>query len=124
MEILKERNLKVYWGTATTGRPHIAYYVCISKIADFLKAGCEVRFVAKGVKLFSERGLPCVMQVTVLLADLHAYLDNQKAPWDLLNERVNYYEFIVKVQPCMLCWCVCFESPLLVHVRIHWCTTG
>eukprot|EP00731_Ephydatia_muelleri_P032295 Em0023g802a len=75
VEILKERNLKVYWGTATTGRPHIAYYVCISKIADFLKAGCEV---------------------TVLLADLHAYLDNQKAPWELLNERVNYYEFIVK----------------------------
>lgn len=44
VEILKERSLKVYWGTATTGRPHIAYYVCISKIADFLKAGCEVRF--------------------------------------------------------------------------------
>lgn len=41
--ILKERNLKVYWGTATTGKPHIAYFVPISKIADFLKADCEVR---------------------------------------------------------------------------------
>lgn len=40
--ILKERNLKVYWGTATTGRPHIAYFVPVSKIADFLKADCEV----------------------------------------------------------------------------------
>lgn len=40
--ILKERNLKIYWGTATTGRPHIAYFVPISKIADFLKAECEV----------------------------------------------------------------------------------
>lgn len=39
--ILKERDLKIYWGTATTGRPHIAYFVPISKIADFLKAGCE-----------------------------------------------------------------------------------
>lgn len=42
-EILKERELKVYWGTATTGRPHVAYFVPMSKIADFLKAGCEVR---------------------------------------------------------------------------------
>lgn len=40
--ILKERDLKIYWGTATTGKPHIAYFVPMSKIADFLKAGCEV----------------------------------------------------------------------------------
>jgi len=40
--ILKERDLKIYWGTATTGKPHIAYFVAMSKIADFLKAGCEV----------------------------------------------------------------------------------
>ena len=40
--ILKDRPLKVYWGTATTGRPHLAYFVPMSKIADFLRAGCEV----------------------------------------------------------------------------------
>ncbi len=65
-EILKVRDLKIYWGTATTGKPHIAYFVPMSKIADFLLAGCEV---------------------TILFADLHAYLDNMKAPWDLLNLR-------------------------------------
>lgn len=43
MAILKERELKIYWGTATTGKPHVAYFVPMSKIADFLKAGCEVR---------------------------------------------------------------------------------
>lgn len=43
--ILKERELKVYWGTATTGKPHVAYFVPMSKIADFLKAGCEVGYV-------------------------------------------------------------------------------
>lgn len=43
-EILQRQNLKIYWGTATTGRPHIAYFVPISKIADFLKADCEVVF--------------------------------------------------------------------------------
>ena len=65
-EILKTRDLKIYWGTATTGKPHIAYFVPMSKIADFLLAGCEV---------------------TILFADLHAYLDNMKAPWELLTLR-------------------------------------
>ena len=40
-KILAERPVKVYWGTATTGKPHIAYFVPMSKIADFLRAGCE-----------------------------------------------------------------------------------
>eukprot|EP00163_Fabomonas_tropica_P005951 TRINITY_DN1558_c0_g1_i2.p1 TRINITY_DN1558_c0_g1~~TRINITY_DN1558_c0_g1_i2.p1 ORF type:complete len:502 (-),score=149.39 TRINITY_DN1558_c0_g1_i2:183-1688(-) len=42
---------------------------------DFLAAGCHV---------------------TVLFADLHAYLDNMKAPWELLAQRVKYYEAIIK----------------------------
>ncbi|XP_061870369.1 tyrosine--tRNA ligase, cytoplasmic isoform X2 [Colius striatus] len=75
MAILKERELKIYWGTATTGKPHVAYFVPMSKIADFLKAGCEV---------------------TVLFADLHAYLDNMKAPWELLELRTRYYENVIK----------------------------
>nr|XP_003228788.1 PREDICTED: tyrosine--tRNA ligase, cytoplasmic [Anolis carolinensis]XP_008120741.1 PREDICTED: tyrosine--tRNA ligase, cytoplasmic [Anolis carolinensis] len=73
--ILNERELKIYWGTATTGKPHIAYFVPMSKIADFLKAGCEV---------------------TILFADLHAYLDNMKAPWELLELRTQYYENVIK----------------------------
>lgn len=79
--ILKERNLTLYWGTATTGKPHIAYFVPISKIADFLKAGVEV---------------------TVLFADLHAYLDNMKAPWELLELRVQYYEHVIKAMLCSI----------------------
>lgn len=75
VEVLKERDLKVYWGTATTGKPHVAYFVPMSKIADFLKAGCEV---------------------TILFADLHAYLDNMKAPWELLKHRTDYYEKVIK----------------------------
>ncbi len=48
--ILKEgRNISVYWGTATTGKPHIAYYVGVMKLADFLRAGCEVCGVCEGV---------------------------------------------------------------------------
>eukprot|EP00088_Acartia_fossae_P010276 TRINITY_DN1510_c0_g2_i2.p1 TRINITY_DN1510_c0_g2~~TRINITY_DN1510_c0_g2_i2.p1 ORF type:complete len:503 (-),score=131.44 TRINITY_DN1510_c0_g2_i2:5-1513(-) len=62
-------------GTATTGKPHIAYFVPMSKISDFLRAGCEV---------------------TILFADLHAYLDNMKAPWELLKLRTEYYEHSIK----------------------------
>lgn len=40
--LLKERDLKIYWGTATTGKPHVAYFVPMAKIADFLRAQCEV----------------------------------------------------------------------------------
>ena len=40
--ILQEKHLSLYWGTATTGRPHVAYFVPMTKIADFLKADCEV----------------------------------------------------------------------------------
>lgn len=40
-EILKLLNEKgkinIYWGTATTGKPHLGYFVPLFKIADFLK---------------------------------------------------------------------------------------
>uniref|UniRef100_A0A9J7ZWD0 Tyrosine--tRNA ligase n=1 Tax=Cyprinus carpio carpio TaxID=630221 RepID=A0A9J7ZWD0_CYPCA len=36
------------------------------------------------------------LQVTILFADLHAYLDNMKAPWELLELRVQYYEQVIK----------------------------
>lgn len=31
-----------------------------------------------------------------MFADLHAYLDNMKAPWELLAQRVEYYEISIK----------------------------
>jgi tyrosyl-tRNA synthetase len=74
-EVLKERDLKIYWGTAPTGKPHLGYFVPMFKIAEFLKAGCEVK---------------------ILFADIHAYLDNMKSSWDLLEYRTKYYENIIK----------------------------
>lgn len=74
--ILKEkRPLKVYWGTATTGRPHCGYFVPVIKIAELLAAGCHVK---------------------ILLADIHGYLDNMKAPLELVEYRAKYYECLVK----------------------------
>lgn len=37
------KNIHVYWGTATTGRPHVGYFVPMQKIADFLRADIRVR---------------------------------------------------------------------------------
>lgn len=34
--------------------------------------------------------------MTILLADLHAYLDNMKAPWELLEKRTEYYSRVIK----------------------------
>ena len=36
------------------------------------------------------------LQVTILFADLHAFLDNMKAPWELLELRTQYYEQVIK----------------------------
>ncbi|CAI7659311.1 unnamed protein product [Penicillium glandicola] len=68
------RNPRVYWGTATTGRPHSGYFVAALKIAQLLAAGCEV---------------------VILLADVHAFLDSMKAPLELVANRVKYYEKII-----------------------------
>ncbi|KAM5530670.1 hypothetical protein V8D89_015642 [Ganoderma adspersum] len=68
------RTPKCYWGTAPTGRPHIGYFVPLTKIADFLRAGVEV---------------------TVLLADVHAFLDNLKAPLELVAHRTQYYKKVL-----------------------------
>lgn len=72
---VEKRPLKLYWGTAPTGRPHCGYLVPMTKLAHFLKAGCEVR---------------------VLLADLHAFLDNMKAPLEVVQYRAKYYECVIK----------------------------
>lgn len=75
-EVLKknERPLKIYWGTATTGKPHCGYFVPMLKIAEFLAAGCEV---------------------SVLLADVHGFLDALKSPIELVAQRVKYYRFVI-----------------------------
>ena len=84
-EVVTEEELKkllqekkqpaVYLGTAITGRPHVAYFLWVHKMADFLKAGFKVK---------------------LLLADMHGALDN--TPWELLEKR---YEFYATVIPAM-----------------------
>lgn len=72
----KKKNPVVYIGTAITGKPHIAYFPWILKLADFLKAGFKVK---------------------ILLADLHGVLDN--TPWNIVDKRYDYY---AKLLPLMV----------------------
>ncbi len=72
-ELLKKKKKPVvYWGTAPTGKPSIAYLFPALKIADLLKAGFHVK---------------------ILLADMHAALDN--VPWTIVDKRYKYYEKII-----------------------------
>ncbi len=71
--IINKRPLKIYWGTAPTGKPSVGYFVPMIKISDFLKAGCEVK---------------------ILLANIHAFLDNMKSSWEVVNYRSEYYKII------------------------------
>ncbi|KAA6413153.1 MAG: tyrosine-tRNA ligase [Lasallia pustulata] len=72
--VKQNRPLVIYWGTATTGRPHCGYFVPMVKIAHFLRAGCRVK---------------------LLLADIHGFLDNLKAPIELVKFRAEYYRFMI-----------------------------
>lgn len=72
----EKRELKIYWGTSPTGKPHLGYFVPLLKLGAFLKAGCNVK---------------------ILLADLHAFLDNNKSTLEIVHHRVEYYEIIIKL---------------------------
>ncbi|MFQ3318121.1 MAG: tyrosyl-tRNA synthetase [Natronomonas sp.] len=60
-----------YIGYAPTGEMHIGHFTTMRKLADFIEAGLDV---------------------TVLIADLHAHLDDAKSPFELLDARSQYYE--------------------------------
>jgi tyrosyl-tRNA synthetase len=72
MELLKTKKEPVlYIGYATTGRPHIGYLIPATKIKDFVEAGIYVK---------------------ILLADMHAFLDNMKSTLELVGKRVEFYK--------------------------------
>lgn len=74
MGIVFHTNKRIQLGTATTGRPHCGYFVPAIKIAQYLAAGCDM---------------------TILLADIHAVLDNLKSSVELVGHRVDFYEKVI-----------------------------
>jgi tyrosyl-tRNA synthetase len=74
--ILAERDdPHAYIGYAPTGEMHIGHFTTMRKLADFIEAGVDV---------------------TVLVADLHAHLDDEKSPFELLDARSEYYEEAIR----------------------------
>lgn len=69
--LLEQSDPSVYIGYAPTGEMHIGHFTTIRKLVDFLDAGLDV---------------------TVLIADLHAHLDDEKSPYELLTPRAKYYK--------------------------------
>lgn len=109
-------NMKI-WGSVVQilwCLAHIGYFVPLTKIADFLHAGVHVRFLMclrsrqlfKSVFSCSESGynLACRsikfvdlrrLQLITTSLDVHAFLDNLKAPLDLVTHRTKYYEYLL-----------------------------
>ncbi len=69
--VLKKKQPSAYIGLAPTGKIHTGYFIPVMKIRDFLNAG--FKFI-------------------VLLADIHAHLDDRKTPFELLDHRVEFYK--------------------------------
>src|SRR3989344_5982403 len=65
----KKKNPVVYWGTAVTVKPSLAYFFPLLKLSDFSKAGFRVK---------------------ILPADLHGALDGTS--WAILENRYDYYK--------------------------------
>lgn len=70
-EILEEvDNPTSYWGVAPTGAPHLGYYRVAEKQQHLMEEGFDH---------------------TILIADLHGYLDDEKTPWDAMEDRSDAY---------------------------------
>lgn len=74
--ILKEKpTFNFYYGTAPTGPFHFAYMIPLTKLVELAKLG------GKG---------------TILLADYHAHLDDQKTSFEQMDIRSKYYEECIR----------------------------
>jgi tyrosyl-tRNA synthetase len=69
--LFKKKHITAYYGTAPTGPVHIGHLATLIKVFDFCEAGIKTK---------------------ILIADLHAALDDLKSPWSEINKRAEYYK--------------------------------
>ncbi len=74
-EICQKKEPTAYIGYAPTGTMHIGHFTTIRKIADFVDAGFKFK---------------------ILIADVHAELDIEKSPRELIDARTEYYTEAIK----------------------------
>lgn len=68
--LLEKENPKSYWGVAPTGAPHLGYYRVAEKQQHLMDEG---------------------FNHTILIADLHGFLDDEKTPWEAMEPRSEAY---------------------------------
>ena len=69
-ELLKKKeNPSAYWGIAPTGPVHMGYLATLGKVFDLNKAGVKTK---------------------IMIADIHAALDDLKTPWEEIQKRREY----------------------------------
>lgn len=74
-KLKEKKKLNIYWGIAPTNNPHFAYFIPLLKIRDCIKENHNV---------------------TILLADVHSYMDGGSNAMTHISERTEYYKFILK----------------------------
>ncbi|MDY6768505.1 MAG: tyrosine--tRNA ligase [Candidatus Nanohaloarchaea archaeon] len=74
-DLVQQEDPSAYIGYAPTGMMHIGHFTTVRKIADFVDAGFTFTF---------------------LIADIHAELDVEKSPLDLVPARAEYYETAIR----------------------------
>jgi len=74
--LLKKKYITAYYGTAPTGPVHIGHLATLIKVFDFSEAGIKTK---------------------ILIADLHAALDDLKSPWSEINKRAEYYKKCIEL---------------------------
>jgi len=64
-----KKSMSAYIGRAPTGSLHLGHIIPLSKVFDFQKAGVKTK---------------------ILIADIHASLDDLKAPWEQIDKRAKF----------------------------------
>ncbi len=75
-QIREKKKLSAYYGTAPTGLYHMGYLVPLAKLFDFDQAGILNK---------------------ILIADIHAALDDLKTPWDKIEVMGDYYQKCIEL---------------------------
>ena len=78
-----------------TSTAHIGYFVPLTKIADFLRAGVEVTVLLAGMPHPEHSGDVLTLTAIFRHPDVHAFLDNLKAPLELVAHRTQYYKKVL-----------------------------
>ena len=77
IDLLKRgKRLSAYIGRAPTGALHIGHLIALGKMIDFQRADIDTK---------------------ILIADIHAALDDLKAPWEELDKRSEYTQKCIEL---------------------------